>query len=277
MPRLRSRRRRSETTASTDGEARKIGLLGITPDLSGSATTSCSLPKARRSRRSTGPRSGDADRRPLGRDDRRRPQRSTNSADRCASLRFRARWRRTASIKLLYFMAALSVNLGLINLLPIPVLDGGHLLLYAVEAIRGKPLNKRVIEYAFRVRHGCSCCCLMLFATWNDLDQSAGDRLLPQIRQLRTKKGRGLTWGARFAGSSRRSCSFCRYLSSSRSGRACAQERQVDPRGRHRGRAAHRAEHRALLSARAAGGRVQRRADRPIAEEPVRHRPVQPT
>ena len=71
-------------------------------------------------------------------------------------------------IHLLYFMAALSVNLALINLLPIPVLDGGHLFLYAMEAIRGKPLNKRVVEYAFRAGV-VFVLGLMLLATWNDL------------------------------------------------------------------------------------------------------------
>jgi regulator of sigma E protease len=71
-------------------------------------------------------------------------------------------------ISLLYFMAALSVNLALINLLPIPVLDGGHLLLYAIEGVIGRPLNKRVIEYAFRAGM-VFVVCLMLLATWNDL------------------------------------------------------------------------------------------------------------
>ncbi|MBK8175745.1 MAG: RIP metalloprotease RseP [Rhodospirillales bacterium] len=71
-------------------------------------------------------------------------------------------------INLLYFMAALSVNLALINFLPIPVLDGGHLLLYAIEAVIHRPLNKRIIEYAFRAGM-VFVVCLMLLATWNDL------------------------------------------------------------------------------------------------------------
>ncbi|MEZ5669200.1 MAG: RIP metalloprotease RseP [Alphaproteobacteria bacterium] len=49
---------------------------------------------------------------------------------------------------LAFFIAALSISLGLINLLPIPVLDGGHLLFYAIEAIRGRPLGRRAIELA---------------------------------------------------------------------------------------------------------------------------------
>jgi regulator of sigma E protease len=69
---------------------------------------------------------------------------------------------------LLWFMAVLSVNLGLINLFPVPVLDGGHLLFYAAEAIRGKPLGQRAQEYGFRVGLALVLT-LMVFATWNDL------------------------------------------------------------------------------------------------------------
>jgi regulator of sigma E protease len=72
------------------------------------------------------------------------------------------------AVNLLYFMAALSVNLALINLLPIPVLDGGHLLLYGVEAVRGKPLSQRIVEYAFRAGM-VFVIALMILATWNDL------------------------------------------------------------------------------------------------------------
>src|SRR5579863_9371775 len=69
---------------------------------------------------------------------------------------------------LLWLMAVLSVNLGLINLFPVPVLDGGHLLFYAAEAIRGKPLGQRTQEYGFRVGLALVLT-LMVFATWNDL------------------------------------------------------------------------------------------------------------
>jgi len=51
---------------------------------------------------------------------------------------------------LFFFMAALSVNLGLINLFPIPMLDGGHLVFYAAEAVRGRPLGPKAQEYGFR-------------------------------------------------------------------------------------------------------------------------------
>lgn len=67
-----------------------------------------------------------------------------------------------------WFMAILSVNLGLINLFPIPVLDGGHLMFYAAEAIRGKPLNERFREYA-SVAGLSLVIALMVFVTWNDI------------------------------------------------------------------------------------------------------------
>lgn len=71
-------------------------------------------------------------------------------------------------VNLLFFMAALSVNLGLINLFPIPMLDGGHLVFYLAEAIRGRPLDKRIMEYGFRMGIALVLM-LMIFATWNDL------------------------------------------------------------------------------------------------------------
>jgi regulator of sigma E protease len=72
------------------------------------------------------------------------------------------------AVALLWFMAVLSINLGLINLFPIPVLDGGHLLFYAAEAIRGRPLGQRAQEYGFRLGLALVLT-LMVFATWNDL------------------------------------------------------------------------------------------------------------
>ncbi len=69
---------------------------------------------------------------------------------------------------LLSFIAVLSVNIGLINLFPIPVLDGGHLLFYLFEAVRGRPLPARAQEYGFRA--GLALLAgLFVFATWNDL------------------------------------------------------------------------------------------------------------
>jgi len=71
-------------------------------------------------------------------------------------------------VAILWFMAVLSINLGLINLFPVPVLDGGHLLFYVAEAVRGKPLGQRAQEYGFRIGLALVLT-LMVFATWNDL------------------------------------------------------------------------------------------------------------
>ena len=65
-------------------------------------------------------------------------------------------------------IALLSVNLGLINLFPIPILDGGHLLFFAAEAVRGRPLPVRAQEYGFRAGLALLAS-LFVFATWNDL------------------------------------------------------------------------------------------------------------
>ncbi len=69
---------------------------------------------------------------------------------------------------LISFIAVLSVNLGLINLFPIPILDGGHLLFYLAEAVRGRPLPPRAQEYGYRAGFALLAC-LFVFATWNDL------------------------------------------------------------------------------------------------------------
>jgi regulator of sigma E protease len=74
----------------------------------------------------------------------------------------------SGAVALIWFMAILSINLGLINLFPIPMLDGGHLMFYAVEALRGKPLGERAQEYGFRIGLALVLT-LMVFATWNDL------------------------------------------------------------------------------------------------------------
>ena len=68
----------------------------------------------------------------------------------------------------LFFSAVLSINLGLINLFPIPMLDGGHLLFYAIEGLRGRPLGERAQEYGFRIGLALVLT-LMVFVTWNDL------------------------------------------------------------------------------------------------------------
>lgn len=71
-------------------------------------------------------------------------------------------------LNMIMFVAILSVNLGLINLFPVPVLDGGHLVLYAWEAVRGRPASGKVQDVGLRVGlillFG-----LMIFTTWNDI------------------------------------------------------------------------------------------------------------
>ncbi|MFQ5958063.1 MAG: RIP metalloprotease RseP [Alphaproteobacteria bacterium] len=71
-------------------------------------------------------------------------------------------------VTVFWFMAVLSINLGLINLFPIPMLDGGHLLFYVFEAVRGKPLGERAQEYGFRIGLAVVLT-LMVFVTWKDL------------------------------------------------------------------------------------------------------------
>ncbi|MFL6862528.1 MAG: RIP metalloprotease RseP [Allosphingosinicella sp.] len=71
-------------------------------------------------------------------------------------------------LTLIGFMAAISINLGFINLLPIPMLDGGHLLFYAIEAVRREPLKPEAQEWAFRTGLA-ALLALMIFVTVNDL------------------------------------------------------------------------------------------------------------
>jgi regulator of sigma E protease len=66
------------------------------------------------------------------------------------------------------FMIFLNVGLAVLNLLPIPVLDGGHLTFYLIEAIRGKPLNVKFQDYATRIGMA-ALLCLMIFALSNDI------------------------------------------------------------------------------------------------------------
>jgi regulator of sigma E protease len=65
-------------------------------------------------------------------------------------------------------IAILSVSIGLLNLFPIPLLDGGHLMFYAFEAVLGRPLSDRAQEIGFRIGLAIVVM-LMLFATWNDI------------------------------------------------------------------------------------------------------------
>jgi regulator of sigma E protease len=69
---------------------------------------------------------------------------------------------------LIQLSAMLSISIGLLNLFPVPLLDGGHLLFYAVEAVRGRPLSDRAQEMGFRIGLGLVLM-LMVFATYNDI------------------------------------------------------------------------------------------------------------
>jgi regulator of sigma E protease len=69
---------------------------------------------------------------------------------------------------LIHLTAVLSVSIGLLNLFPIPLLDGGHLLFYGIEAIRGRPLSDRAQEVGFRIGLAIVVM-LMIFATFNDI------------------------------------------------------------------------------------------------------------
>jgi regulator of sigma E protease len=69
---------------------------------------------------------------------------------------------------LIHLTAVLSVSIGLLNLFPIPLLDGGHLLFYAIETIRGRPLSDRAQEVGFRIGLAVVVM-LMIFATFNDI------------------------------------------------------------------------------------------------------------
>ncbi len=71
-------------------------------------------------------------------------------------------------LMVIWFAAVISINLGVMNLLPIPVLDGGHLFFYAIEAIRGKPLSNKTQEICFRIGFSLILT-LMLFTTLNDV------------------------------------------------------------------------------------------------------------
>jgi regulator of sigma E protease len=71
-------------------------------------------------------------------------------------------------VALIHLAGVLSVSIGLLNLFPIPLLDGGHLLFYAIEASRGRPLSERAQEVGFRIGLAIVVM-LMIFATFNDI------------------------------------------------------------------------------------------------------------
>jgi len=68
------------------------------------------------------------------------------------------------------FLALISISLGVLNLLPIPLLDGGHLMYYAVEIVKGRPVSERAMELGQRV--GLALLLVMMaFAFYNDLNR----------------------------------------------------------------------------------------------------------
>jgi regulator of sigma E protease len=92
------------------------------------------------------------------------PIRVAQASGQMASLGFAA---------VLQLAAVLSVSIGLLNLMPVPVLDGGHLMFYAIEAVRGKPLGAGAQDIAFRIGLAMVLS-LMVFATWNDISALIG-------------------------------------------------------------------------------------------------------
>ncbi len=78
-------------------------------------------------------------------------------------------------VTFIMFIALLSVNLGIVNLLPIPILDGGHLMFYAAEALRGKPVPPRAQEYGYRVGFAIIAM-VFVFVSFNDLVRAGAFR-----------------------------------------------------------------------------------------------------
>jgi regulator of sigma E protease len=70
----------------------------------------------------------------------------------------------------LTFLALISISLGVLNLLPIPLLDGGHLMYYAIELVKGRPVSERAMELGQRV--GLALLLVMMaFAFYNDFNR----------------------------------------------------------------------------------------------------------
>jgi regulator of sigma E protease len=77
------------------------------------------------------------------------------------------------------FMAIISINLGVLNLLPIPVLDGGHLMFLGIEFVRRKPASEKVMMFAQRVGLALLIT-LMVFAFYNDIMRMITGAVLPK-------------------------------------------------------------------------------------------------
>ena len=76
------------------------------------------------------------------------------------------------------FMAVISINLGVLNLLPIPILDGGHILFLGIEAVRRKPLSEKVMMIAQRIGL-VIIIALMVFAFYNDIMRFISGKTFP--------------------------------------------------------------------------------------------------
>ena len=76
---------------------------------------------------------------------------------------------RSSLIDFIFLAAVVSVSIGFLNLLPVPVLDGGHLMYYAYEAVAGRPLGARAQAIGFRLGI-VLLASLMIFVTWNDIN-----------------------------------------------------------------------------------------------------------
>jgi regulator of sigma E protease len=70
--------------------------------------------------------------------------------------------------KLFFFLAILSINLGFLNILPIPILDGGHLLFLLIEKIKGSPVNEKVMGYS-QIVGLAFILALLIYVTYNDI------------------------------------------------------------------------------------------------------------
>lgn len=69
---------------------------------------------------------------------------------------------------LIHLMAVLSVSIGLLNLFPVPMLDGGHLVFYGIEAVWRRPVSARILDFSYRIGFA-AITTLIVFVTWNDL------------------------------------------------------------------------------------------------------------
>jgi regulator of sigma E protease len=81
---------------------------------------------------------------------------------------------------LVTLMGLLSVSLGLLNLFPIPLLDGGHLVFYAAEAIRGRPLPPKAQEYGYRAGFALLAT-LFVLVSWNDIVHGTIGRFVARL------------------------------------------------------------------------------------------------